>query len=102
MLNIPDIHRRLTHDMPLTIDETRELYDLLYYLACRTDSHSFEVRWLVEAGKLPPRRKRCKSCDGEGKTFVANKPRLAPNERWIEVDNLQQTCPDCQGTGYAK
>jgi hypothetical protein len=104
---LAEFAKRLQYGMPLSVGEQRELMEhiewaherlgMLYgrlaitelrrdYEKVSADHHSISL-----AAHIPPRRKRCEACGGEG-GFISIE--LPPG------DTQWATCDDCHGSGY--
>lgn len=82
-IDLDDIGKRLFHGMPISMDETRQLYTMA-------------------TGKEFPKRVRCKSCQGEG--LVPKRAGVAEfYKRNLHSGGMTcgyRTCRTCEGTGY--
>jgi hypothetical protein len=76
-----DMHSLLKHGFPLTIDQQRLLKNSVA-------SHEYRPS-ITSLGRISPSAKRCKQCDGTGRTSTVQ-----------GACDVRAACEACNGVGY--
>jgi hypothetical protein len=91
---IEDMHGRLKFGMPLTVEEQRQLWNVLHSVLVTLHNiynmHGIATdRTFIACGKVEKPKARCEECNCTGKS---------PQTHGLE----RKPCPACEGSGFVE